>query len=109
MASPTPDLPTSAPPASPAAFVYTPELAQGRLQPSHPLKLGRVRTCYELLSASGAFDGSAARVVPPQPADVSDILHIHTPDYVDLVRDLSANPQRAAGDLAVEAMRRGLA
>src|SRR5205823_2384434 len=97
---------TATPPAAaPAAFIYTPELAQGRLRPGHPLKLARVRTCYELLAARGAIDGSAAHIVPPQPAGVADILNVHTPEYVDLVRDLSAHPERTAGDLAGEAGR----
>jgi acetoin utilization protein AcuC len=92
-----------------AAFVYQPALAEGKLRPSHPLKLARVRTCFELLSASGVFNSGAARVVPPQPAAVSDVLRVHTPEYVRLVQALSANPERADGDLAAEAIQHGLA
>src|SRR5207237_9331743 len=92
-----------------AAFVYAPALAEGKLRPSHPLKLGRVRTCYELLDGLGAFGEGRAHVVEPQPADVEAVRRVHTPEYVELVRLLSAHPGRADGDLAAKAMRHGLA
>src|SRR6266542_1998224 len=91
-----------------AAFVYTPELAEGKLRASHPLKLGRVRTCYELLEGLSAFGSGRARVVP-EPASVEAIRRVHTAEYVELVRRLSERPERADGDLAVQAMEHGLA
>ena len=95
-----------------AAFVYSPALAEGKLSPSHPLKLSRVRTCYELLDrlgALGADRGAGTRVAAPEPASVDAIRRVHTAEYVDLVRQLSADPERADSDLAMPAVRHGLA
>ena len=91
-----------------AAFVYTPALAEGKLRSSHPLKLARVRACHDLLAALATFSPGVARVVPPVPATIDDALRVHTPAYLDLVRQLSERPERADGDLAGEAQRHGL-
>src|SRR6266542_286545 len=92
-----------------AAFVYTPELAEGKLRASHPLKLGRVRTCYELLEGLSAFGSGRARVVAPEPASVEAVRRVHTAEYVELVHRLSERPERADGDLAMRALEHGLA
>ncbi|MDQ3701808.1 MAG: acetoin utilization protein AcuC, partial [Chloroflexota bacterium] len=59
-----------------------------------------------LLAAAGLFASGAAVVIPPHPADVADILRIHSGDYVDIVRRLSA-PETARHVRAAEAGRYG--
>jgi acetoin utilization protein AcuC len=80
----------------PAAFVYAPALADAELRPDHPLKPGRARDCFALLSAANVFDGTRARVVPPTPARVADVLRVHDAGYVEMVRRLS-DPATARG------------
>src|SRR5262245_54058139 len=76
-------------PRLPAAFVYDAALAEAELRPDHPLKPARARTCYELLAAHGVFDGTRAVLRRPHPATAADILRVHAPEYVQLVRRLS--------------------
>lgn len=90
----------------PAAFVYSPALAEAELRPDHPLKPARARDCHDLLAAAGVFASGAAVVVPPHPADPADILRVHTPEYVDVVRRLSA-PATARHVPAAEAGQYG--
>jgi acetoin utilization protein AcuC len=92
---------------APVAFVYVPALAEATLRPDHPLKPARARDCYELLRAAGVFDRGDVRLVAPRPATVADVLRVHTPDYVDLVRRLS-DPVTASTVPAAEALRYGL-
>lgn len=75
--------------ALPAAFVHDAALAEAELRPDHPLKPARARSCYELLAAHGAFDGPRAVLHRPGPATEADILRVHAPEYVGMVRRLS--------------------
>jgi acetoin utilization protein AcuC len=90
----------------PAAFVYAPALAEAELSPDHPLKPARARACYDLLTSEGAFEGDRAAVFPFRPADVADVLRVHDPAYVEMVRRLS-DPQTARQVRPEEAARYG--
>jgi acetoin utilization protein AcuC len=79
----------------PAAFVHDPALAEAELRPDHPLKTARARTCYELLAAHGVFEGQRAVLHRPGPATEADILRVHAPQYVELVRRLSDSASAA--------------
>lgn len=82
----------SDPARAPAAFVYAPALAEAQLRRGHPLQPARARTCYQLLVAHGIFERGQAQLVLPQPAAASDVLRVHTPAYVEMVRRLSDPP-----------------
>ena len=73
-----------------AAFVWTPEFCDYRLSASHPLKPERLMVTHDLLNACGAFDGEHSRVVAPTPCVEADLLSVHSAEYIDVVRRLSA-------------------
>ncbi|HEX2324958.1 MAG TPA: acetoin utilization protein AcuC [Chloroflexota bacterium] len=77
---------------APAGLVYAPDLAESQLRPDHPLKPARARDCYRLLEGAGALGGGGIEVLGPPAADVQEVLRVHTPDYVEVVRALSAPP-----------------
>jgi acetoin utilization protein AcuC len=72
------------------AFVYSPKMAQYELSPDHPLRPERLALTFELASEYGLFTGDS-RLVEPIPAEESDILTFHTPEYVRAVRELSVD------------------
>jgi acetoin utilization protein AcuC len=80
---------------APVGLVYVPALAESNLRPDHPLKPARARDCYRLLEGAGALGAGGIEVLAPPPADVEDVLGVHTPDYVEAVRALSATPDGA--------------
>ena len=71
------------------AFIYSADMARYDLYPSHPLRPERLRMTYELASEYGLFGGES-RLVEPSPAEEGDILSFHEPEYVHVVKDLSA-------------------
>ncbi|MEA1958902.1 MAG: acetoin utilization protein AcuC [Chloroflexota bacterium] len=74
------------------AMVYDPAQSQHILRDDHVFRPHRLQLTYELLDDYGAFDGS--RLITPRIADESDIVTFHTPEYIDLVRDLSRGKER---------------
>ena len=76
---------------APVGLVYAPALAESKLRPDHPLKPARARDCYRLLEGAGALGAGGIEVFAPPPADVEDVLGVHTRDYVEAVRALSAH------------------
>ncbi|MGI9017583.1 MAG: acetoin utilization protein AcuC [Euzebya sp.] len=60
--------------------------------PDHPLKPIRVQLTVDLIRACGLDRGEGVLTLPRQPFTVDDVLTLHTPDYVDAVMRLSANP-----------------
>jgi acetoin utilization protein AcuC len=91
---------------TPGAFVYEAALAEAELRPSHPLKPARARDCYELLDRAGVFASGKVEVVAPHPAKEEDVLRVHAPDYVEMVRRLS-DPATAGRVRPAEAGRYG--
>jgi acetoin utilization protein AcuC len=68
-----------------APFFYTPEILRYDFGPGHPLKPERLRRTVELL---GRFD---AAIDDPGQLDAQDLLRVHTGEYIDAVRSISAS------------------
>jgi len=75
---------------SEARFVYTNDYLNYRLSNTHPLQPRRLLMTRELLQACGAFEDDPAEVVEPQPATDEDVLQVHTPEYLEVIKRLSA-------------------
>ncbi len=73
-----------------AAFVYSDAYAGYHLSDAHPLQQKRLLMAHRLLDAYGAFGSPASDLVSPTPATQSDLLRVHSPDYLDALRRLSA-------------------
>lgn len=71
-------------------FISSPELWQYGHGPNHPLKPERLERTHRLLEACGAFATPDTRLVPPQLATDDELALFHTPEYIDVVRRLSA-------------------
>ncbi|NIS81123.1 MAG: acetoin utilization protein AcuC [Anaerolineales bacterium] len=58
--------------------------------PQHPLKSERLQKTHELLRSYGALELENVQVVSPQSATKDELALFHTPEYIQVVRDLSA-------------------
>ncbi len=84
-----------------AVFLSSPELWGRGHGPQHPLKPERLRRTHELLEEYGAFDLPNVQLVAPRVATAEELALFHTPEYIDIVRALSA------GQHAIPAHRYG--
>ncbi len=75
-----------------AVLVYTPALAAYDLGPQHPLRPERFSLAVDLLGDYGVL-GSGVTVVAPEPATREQLELVHTPEYLDLVREASGDPE----------------
>jgi acetoin utilization protein AcuC len=73
-----------------AVFISSPDLWQRGHGPNHPLKPERLERTHNLLVAYAAFAGDHTRLFAPRAATVDELALFHTPDYIDIVRRLSA-------------------
>ena len=73
-----------------AAFLYDDVMSRHELRSDHPMRPVRLRYTYDLLQAYGAFDHEDAVLVTPRLAAEEELLWLHTPDYLSMVRRLSA-------------------
>lgn len=73
-----------------AAFVYTDDFVSYHLSDNHPLQQKRLLMTHRLLEALGAFDGSGSDLAAPTPATEDDLLRVHSPDYLEALKTLSA-------------------
>src|SRR5512135_1719599 len=60
---------------------YTDRFMGYNFGPEHPLKPVRLMLTYKLIEECGMFDGEACHVEPSF-ASETDLLRVHTPDYV---------------------------
>ncbi|MBM4421367.1 MAG: acetoin utilization protein AcuC [Chloroflexi bacterium] len=74
-----------------AGFVWDPRLAGHVYRDDHPLRPIRYAHVHETLTALGAFERGAARLVP-RDATRAEVERVHAPDYVDAVVRASARP-----------------
>jgi acetoin utilization protein AcuC len=72
-----------------AAFVYD-LMSRHELRSDHPMRPVRLRYTYELLRGYDAFDSEDSLLVDPRSATAEELQWLHTPDYVEMVRRLSA-------------------
>jgi acetoin utilization protein AcuC len=74
------------------ALVYGEELMKHRLSDQHPLQPIRVKLAVELIRSTGLIEH--AHLLPPRSATLTELVLVHSPEYVDLVRKLSDPDQR---------------
>ncbi len=72
-----------------AIFVYSPDFLRYDLGPEHPLKAARYQQTYELLKAYQVFREGVS-VVEPRWATEEEVLWVHTPEYVEVLKRLEA-------------------
>ena len=72
------------------AFVYGESYFAYDYGMSHPLKIERLRLTHDLCKAFGLFELPQARLVETRPAQESEILRFHTPEYMEVLKLASA-------------------
>ena len=72
-----------------AAFLYSENYFAYDYGPGHPLKVERLRLTHDLCRAYGLFDLPNVRLLETQPAQESEILRFHTPQYLDVLKRAS--------------------
>ncbi len=73
-----------------AAFVYDDLMSRHELRGDHPMRPVRLRYTYDLLRGYGSFEHENAVLVSPRSADEDELKWLHTPQYIEAVRCLSA-------------------
>jgi len=81
-------------------LVYHPDYGKYNFSQDHALRAVRVRLARDLIDALGLLKSGEERA--PQPATEDDVLAVHDPKYVNVVKRLSANPQVAEPDFGLE-------
>jgi acetoin utilization protein AcuC len=76
----------------PVALVYGDELMKHHLSDQHPLQPIRVKLTMDLIRSTGLIEH--CHLLPPRPANVTELELVHSPEYVALVRKLSDPAQR---------------
>lgn len=74
-------------------FVYSPEFSSHSYGSSHPLKVERLQLTVDLMEAYGLLDNQKSPWVDAKPADEQDVLLVHTPEYLEILK--SANTGQA--------------
>lgn len=73
-----------------AAFIYDDLMSRHELRSDHPMRPVRLRYTYELLRGYEAFEHENAVLVSPRSAAENELGWLHTPQYIEAVRRLSA-------------------
>src|SRR5688572_1883396 len=76
----------------PTALIWDDERLHYDFGPDHPLKPVRVELTVDLIRACGLTASDNVLTLPRSSFTDDDVLRLHTEDYVDTVRRLSANP-----------------
>lgn len=76
----------------PRAFIYSSRFSDYSYGVEHPFKLLRYRLTYELIEEFGLLANPATRVVECPMVDEADLLSFHRRDYLDILREFSADP-----------------
>jgi acetoin utilization protein AcuC len=71
-------------------LVYSPEIVEYDHGPEHPLRPVRVMLTRELIAAYGLLDRDGVHEVPARVATDEELTLVHTPRYVDAVRQAGA-------------------
>jgi acetoin utilization protein AcuC len=74
------------------ALVWSDELARYRFRPGHPLDPRRLELTMSLIRAMDLAGGPDRPIVPPRDATDAEVLTVHSPEYVEAVRRVSADP-----------------
>ena len=76
-----------------AAFIYDDVMSRHELRSDHPMRPVRLRYTYELLRGYEAFEHENAVLVRPRSASNDELGWLHTPQYIEAVRRLSAGEE----------------
>ena len=79
-----------------ARIVWDEALTGYDFGPGHPLSPTRLDLTARLARDLGLFRHAGVAVVPVEPAPDELLLTVHTPEYLEAVREASAHPDRAA-------------
>jgi acetoin utilization protein AcuC len=85
------------------ALIWDPSFTAYRFRPDHPFNPKRLELAVSLIEAMGLIDQQQFRIVPPRTATDEELLRVHSPEFVEVVRSLSA-----PGGNRVDAPRWGL-
>ena len=77
----------------PTALIWDDDHIKYDFGPDHPLKPVRVELTVDLIRACGLTDAETVLTLPRAAFSDDDVLRLHTEDYVDTVRRLSADPR----------------
>lgn len=72
-------------------FIWSPDFTKYKLADDHPLNPIRLVLTYELMKAVNLFESGSIDILEPTPATQEQIEWVHRKDYVELVKELSAN------------------
>ncbi len=84
-----------------AAVLFSDDLTDYNFGPSHPMAPVRVDLTMRLARALGLFDGPDAAVVPAPVATDDELLLVHTPEYVEAVRESGQWPDSPRLDFGI--------
>lgn len=76
----------------PVTLVYGEALMKHQLSDEHPLQPIRVKLAVELIRSTGLIEYS--HQLPPRAATIKELELVHSPEYVELVKNLSDPQQR---------------
>lgn len=71
------------------AFIYTDRYSAFDYGAAHPMKTVRLKLTYELINAYGLLSLPGTKLVETQPAQISDVLGVHTPEYVKALQNVN--------------------
>ena len=74
------------------AFLYTPKYSLYDYGTDHPMRIARLRLCYELLEAYQFFQNPDVQIVKPIPATKEEVLSFHEEDYINALERVNVNP-----------------
>lgn len=83
-------------------LVFSKDFSHHSYGPNHPLKVERLQLTMDLISAYGLFDSSEADWIEAQEADEKDLLLIHSPEYLQILKEANE------GKVPLEAWKYGL-
>jgi len=69
------------------AFLYSDNFGSFSYGGGHPMRPARLRLTYELIEALGLLFLSGARRVEARPAEESELLLFHTPEYIRILKE----------------------
>ena len=68
-------------------LVFSQQFSHHSYGPGHPLKVERLQLTMELIRAYGLFDTSKADWIEAQEAEEEDILLVHSPEYLKILKE----------------------
>ena len=79
----------------PSALIWDDKHIRYDFGPDHPLKPVRVELTVDLIRACGLTQAQSVLTLPRAAFDEDDLLRLHSEEYVDVVRRLSAQPRES--------------